>query len=71
MKGGLLMADLSGLATDIGSVSTWFWGLFKDFIEMISSNNLLLWSVAFAIVAGSVGLAIKVVRKFGLKGRRK
>lgn len=65
------MADLSGLATDIGSVSTWFWGLFKDFIEMISSNNLLLWSVAFAIVAGSVGLAIKVVRKFGLKGRRK
>ncbi len=65
------MADLTGLATDIGSVSTWFWGLFKDFIEMISSNNLLLWSVAFAIVAGSVGLAIKVVRKFGLKGRRK
>lgn len=65
------MASLTGLASDIGSVSTWFWGLFKDFIEMISSNNLLLWSVAFAIVAGSVGLAIKVVRKFGLKGRRK
>lgn len=65
------MADLTGLATDIGSVSTWFWGLFTDFIEMISSNNLLLWSVAFAIVAGSVGLAIKVVRKFGLKGRRR
>lgn len=65
------MANLADLASDIGSVSTWFWGLFKDFIEMISSNNLLLWSVAFAIVAGSVGLAIKVVRKFGLKGRRK
>lgn len=65
------MASLTGLASDIGSVSTWFWGLFKDFIEMISSNNLLLWSVAFAIVAGSVGLAIKVVRKFGLKGRRR
>lgn len=65
------MASLTDLAADIGSVSTWFWGLFKDFIEMISSNNLLLWSVAFAIVAGSVGLAIKVVRKFGLKGRRK
>lgn len=65
------MASLTGLASDIGSVSTWFWGLFSDFIEMISSNNLLLWSVAFAIVAGSVGLAIKVVRKFGLKGRRR
>lgn len=65
------MADLGNLATDIGSVGSWFWGLFGDFIEMISSNNLLLWSVAFAIVAGSVGLAIKVVRKFGLKGRRR
>lgn len=65
------MADLSTLATDIGSISTWFWGLFTDFIEMISSNNLLLWSVAFAILAGAVGLAIKVVRKFGLKGRRR
>lgn len=65
------MASLTSLATDIGSVATWFWGLFQDFIEMISSNNLLLWSVAFAIVAGSVGLAIKVVRKFGLKGRRR
>lgn len=64
------MADLSTLATDIGSMSTWFWGLFKDFIDMISSNNLLLWSVAFAIVAGSVGVAIKVVRKFGLKGHK-
>lgn len=64
------MADLSTLATDIGSVSTWFWSLFKDFIDMISSNNLLLWAVAFAIVAGSVGVAIKVVRKFGLKGHK-
>ena len=65
------MASLTQLATDIGSVGTWFWGLFGDFIEMISSNNLLLWSVVFAIVAGSVGLALKVVRKFGLKGRRR
>lgn len=64
------MANLTNLATDIGSVSEWFWGLFQDFIEMISSNNLLLWSVAFAIVAGSVGVAIKVVRKFGLKGHK-
>ena len=65
------MASLTQLVTDIGSVKDWFFGLFSDFIEMISSNNLLLWSVAFAIVAGSVGLAIKVVRKYGLKGRRR
>lgn len=64
------MASLDTIVSGIGSVSTWFWGLFTDFIEMIAGNNLLLWAVAFAIVSGSVGLAIKVVRKFGLKGRR-
>lgn len=64
------MADLTGIVTGIGGVSTWFWGLFADFVDMISENSLLLWVVAFAIVAGSVGLLIKVVRSFGLKGRR-
>lgn len=64
------MASLTDLAGDIGSISTWFWGLFQDFVEMIVTNNLLLWAVAFAIIAGSVGLIIKIVRKFGLKGHR-
>lgn len=64
------MADLSNIVSGISSVSTWFWGLFTDFIEMIATNDLLLWSVLFAIVAGSIGVAIKVVRKFGIKGHR-
>ena len=64
------IANLSDIASGIGSVSTWFWGIFTDFVDMIATNNLLLWMVIFAIVAGTVGLAIKVVRKFGIKGRR-
>lgn len=64
------MAALTSLASDVGTAATWFWGIFTDLVEMISTNNLLLWPVIFAIVAGTVGLAIKVVRKFGLKGRR-
>lgn len=64
------MAALTDIVTGIGSVSTWFWGLFQDFLDMITSNSLLLWAVAFAIVAGSVGLMIKVVRKFGVKGHK-
>lgn len=64
------IASLTDIATGIGSVSTWFWGIFTDFVDMIATNNLLLWMVIFAIVAGTVGLAIKVVRKFGIKGRR-
>ena len=64
------IASLSSLATDIASAATWFWGVFSDFINIIASNNLLLWPVLFAIVAGTVGLAIKLIRRFGLKGRR-
>ena len=64
------IAELGDIAGGIGSVSTWFWGIFTDFVDMIATNDLLLWMVIFAIVAGTVGLAIKVVRKFGIKGRR-
>lgn len=70
MGEGVTIASLTDIATGIGSVSTWFWGIFTDFVDMIATNNLLLWMVIFAIVAGTVGLAIKVVRKFGIKGRR-
>lgn len=69
-EGTTAIASLSNIASGIGSVSAWFWGIFKDFVDMIASNDLLLWMVIFAIVAGTVGLAIKVVRKFGIKGRR-
>lgn len=64
------IASLTSITSGIGTVATWFWGLFQDFIDMIAQNSLLLWAVAFAIVAGSVGLVVKVVRRFGLKGHR-
>lgn len=64
------MADITQIITDMGGISTWFWSLFTGLIDLIASNSLLLIAVVFAIVAGSVGLAMKVVRKFGVKGRR-
>ena len=67
---GVALASLASLATAIGEAAEWFWGVFADLINTIASNNLLLWPVIFAIVAGSVGLAIKVIRRFGIKGRR-
>lgn len=64
------VATLSGLATGIGEALTWFWGIFTDLMQSIASNPLMLWGVGFAIVAGVIGLALKVVRKFGIKSRR-
>lgn len=70
MKGGVIVADLGSVVSGITSVSDWFWGLFTDFFTMITTNAVLLWPVIFAMVAGSVYLAVRVIRKFGLKGRR-
>lgn len=64
------MADLSSIVTGVGSVSTWFWGIFDDIFDFIVSNSLILWPVIFAIVAGAIGLGIKVIRRFGIRGRR-
>ena len=64
------MADITSVLTSLGTVSTWFWSLFNGLVNLIASNSLLLIAVIFAIVAGSLGLAMRVVRKFGVKGRR-
>lgn len=64
------LASLTDLITGIGSAMTWFWGIFTDLINTVATNSLLLYSVGLAIVIGTIGLGFKVVRKFGLKGRR-
>ena len=70
------MGDTSGFAalTDVvswlGSVGTWFWSLFSSFYNVVISNPLLLWVVLAAIVFMAIGLVIKVLKKFGLRGRR-
>ena len=64
------MATFTDILAGLGNITPWFWDRFTDLIDLITGNSLLLWSVVMAIVAGSVGLILKVVRKFGIKGRR-
>lgn len=64
------MASLTTIADGISTVANWFWGIFTDLINTIATNSLMLWVVIFAIVAGAVGGALRVIRRFGLKGRR-
>jgi len=66
----MVMANIASIIASLGDVSAWFWTLFTDLVDLIAGNGLLLIMVVFAIVAGSLGLALRVVRKFGVKGRR-
>lgn len=64
------IASLTEIASGIGTALTWFWTIFGDLVNSIASNSLLLWGCGFAIVTGAIGLAVKVIRKFGIKSRR-
>lgn len=69
-ESAVTLATLTSIASSLGTAGEWFWGIFTDLINTIATNDLLLWSVILAIVCGTVGLALKVIRKFGIKGRR-
>lgn len=64
------IASLTDIASGIGSALTWFWTIFSSLVTSIATNSVLLWSVGFAIVAGAVLAAVKVVRRFGIKGHK-
>lgn len=65
------IASLTDLIGGIKPALTFIWSIFTNLVNTIASNPLLLWSVGFAIVAGTIGIGLAVVRKFGLKGRRR
>lgn len=65
------IASLTELISGIKPALAFIWSIFTNLVNTIASNPLLLWSVGFAIVAGTVGIGLAVVKKFGLKGRRR
>lgn len=68
--GYLDIADLSGVIENIKAALAFIWSIFGNLVNTIATNPLLLWSVGLAVVCGAIGVGLKVVRKFGLKGRR-
>ena len=64
------LAPLENLIGGIKAAVAWIFSLFSKFITIISSNDLLLYTVLLCIVISAVALAIKIVRKFGMKSKR-
>lgn len=67
---GVAIASVTDLIGQIKAALSFIWSIFGNLVDTIASNPLLLWSVGLAIVCGAIGVGLKVVRKFGLKGRR-
>ena len=58
------------VSDDNASAIAWIFSLFARIVSTISSNDLLLYPVLLCMVIAAVTLAIRIVRKFGMKSRR-
>lgn len=58
------------IITDMGTVNTFVWGLFQKFLTMIIENPLIAFPVLFGLLAAAILIAVKVVRRFGVRGKR-
>lgn len=70
MEPSVTLADLSSIVSGISSALTWFWSIFQSLVESVATNSILLFAVLFSIVAGSVLAAVKVLKRFGIKGHK-
>lgn len=70
MESSTILAGVTSIFESIGSVATFVWGLFGDFLEMILSNALIAVPVLFSVLAGAIAIVYKLIRKFGVKGKR-
>lgn len=64
------LPDLSSIISAIQDAATWFFGLFGDALETILGNPLLFWVVAFGLGSSVILAVIKIVKRFGVKGKR-
>lgn len=64
------MADLSLLFNGMSQASKWIFALFARFIDVITSNDLLLYPVLLFIVIAAVYLVVRIVKSFGMRSRR-
>ena len=67
--GGVSLATLDTLIAGIKSAIAWIFSLFARIVSTISTNDLL-YPVLLCMVIAAVTLAIRIVRKFGMKSRR-
>lgn len=63
-------SKLGEIITNIGLANEWIWSLFGDFCTMLMENPLIAIPVLLAVLSGGIFAAIKIMRKFGLRGRR-
>ena len=70
MDTSTLASGVSGIVTSMGTANTFIWSLFGDFLSMIMANPLIAIPVLLAVLTGAIAVVIRIIRRFGVKGKR-
>lgn len=64
------MEGLQTIIDSIGQANGFIWGLFNGLLSMIMENALIAVPVLLAVLFGAVGVVMRVLRRFGVRGAR-
>lgn len=64
------MEGLADIINSIGQANGFIWSLFNGILSMIMDNALIAVPVLLAVVFGAVGIVMRVLRRFGVRGAR-
>lgn len=65
-----LATGVSGVVSSMGAANSFLWSLFANFLSMIMDNALIAVPVLLAVLCGAIGIVVKIIRRFGVKGRK-
>lgn len=65
-----MVESVQSIITGMGTAGAFVWSLFTQFLSVITENALIFVPVLMAILFGAIGIAVKVLRRFGVKGVR-
>lgn len=69
-EGETLATSVGGIITALGTANSFLWGLFQAFLTMIMENALITVPVMLGLLTSSILIVVKVIRRFGVKGKR-
>lgn len=63
------MTTLANLFTALGTLYEYVIGIFGTALDTITGNPILFLPVVASIAAGVIFMVIKIIRKFGVRGK--
>lgn len=65
----MMSEAFNNIILGLASVGDFIWSIFGELLSMILETPLIAFPVVLSILCGSILLVVKLIRKFGVKGK--